>query len=365
MPKVALAYSGTLDTAICVHYMRRVRGLKVYTFSANLGQSQELRALFEKALELGATAAHIADLREKFVKDFVFPCVRAQAVYEGGYHLFSAISRPLILEELVRIAREEGCEYIAHGSRGIGNDIVRFQNGLRLLAPELKITVPLQDLKLRSLGQDIEYAKKHHIKVDLPSRAEYNMEENIWGVNIQIPQEEEGWPEPAANTYVRTVPLTATPPTAEVIDLEFEAGTPVKIGGVPKPPVQLIEDLNMIGGRCGIGRTDVIENRIAGLKTREIYEAPAAEILIRAHQALEALILDKETLHFKPLLSQKYAGMAYEGTWFSPLRRSLDDFFIRINKKITGRVVLSLLRGTITITDLSSPHSLFSHHGRK
>jgi argininosuccinate synthase len=357
MAKVALAYSGSLDTTICVYYLRAIRGLKVFSFSANLGQAEDLQPLVEKALQLGATAAHIADLRDKFAQEYVLPCVRAQAVYEGGYHLFSAISRPLIVEELVHIAREEGCEYVAHGSRGIGNDLIRFQNGIRALAPDLKAIAPLEEIKLASPEMDVEYARKHNIRFGEPSKTLYNIEQNLWGVNIQMPHDK-AWPAPPANTYVWTSPLGETPANEDVLEVEFESGNPVKIDGRPLAPVALIEELNQRGGRAGVGRYDVIENRILGRKTREIYEAPAADILLAAHAALETLVLDKETLHFKPLLSQKYAELAYEGRWFSPLRSSLDDFFSRINSRVTGTVRLGLLHGNVTIQRLESPHSL-------
>ena len=355
--KVALAYSGSLDTTICVHYLKAIRGLKVFSFSANLGQTEELQPLVEKALQLGAEAAHIADLRDKFAQEYVFPCVRAQAVYEGGYHLFSAISRPLILEELVKVAREESCEYVAHGSRGIGNDMIRFQNGLRTLAPDLKAIAPLEEIKLKAPAMDVDYARKHNLKFDEPTKTLYNMEQNLWGVNIQMPHDKP-WPEPPRNTYVWTVPVAETPSAGEEIEIEFAEGDPVRLDGEAMAPVRLIEELNKLGGRHGVGRYDVIENRILGRKTREIYEAPAGEILLRAHEALEALVLDKETLHFKPLLSQKYAELAYEGQWFSPLRASLDRFFAGLNARVSGRVRAQLLHGNVSIKNLDSPNSM-------
>lgn len=358
MPKVALAYSGSLDTTICLHYLTAIRGMKVYTFSANLGQSEDLLPLFEQALRLGAEAAHIADLRETFVTEYVFPCVRAQAVYESGYHLFSAISRPLILQETVNIAREEGCEYIGHGSRGIGNDMIRFQNGIQYLAPDLKVLAPLQELGLTSPEMDQVYAKKHRLRVQTPGGPPYNTEENVWGVNIQIPHDGGSWPVPPANTFLRTVPPVNAPAEPRSMEIEFEAGLPVKLDGKAYPPLALVEELNRIGGRYAVGRFDLIENRILGVKTREIYESPAAEILLRAHQALEALVLDKETLHFMPTLSQRYAELVYEGHWFSPLRRSLDAFFAEINERVTGKVGLELFRGNVSVTRMESRFSL-------
>ncbi len=359
MPRVALAYSGSVDTTICVHHLRHVKGMKVYTFSANLGQPEYLEPLAEQAVELGASAAHLADLREKFARDYIFACIRANAVYEQGYFLFSALSRPLIVEELVKIAEEEGCEFIAHGSRGIGNDMLRIENCIRAVAPALQVLTPLVDLDLRSPLDDLEYARKAGIRFESERRTVYNVEQNLWGNNIQLRDIKDTWEEPPKDTYILTTPVPETPSRPSVIEIEFREGNPVAVDGEEMGPVRLIETLNRIGGRCAVGRFDVVENRISGLKTREIYESPAAAILLAAHRALESISLEREVMHFKESLSQKYADLVYEGKWFLPVRKGLDAFFAQINEKVTGTVRLSLCRGALTVTGRKSPHSLF------
>jgi argininosuccinate synthase len=359
MPKVALAYSGSLDTTICVHYLRHVKGMKVYTFSANLGQPEYLAPLAERAVELGASAAHLADLRDKFARDFIFPCIRANAVYEQGYFLFSALSRPLIVEELVQIADDEGCEYIAHGSRGIGNDMLRITNCIRAVAPSMKVLTPLVDLGLRSPKDDLEYAKKNGLQYESEIQTVYNVEQNLWGNNIQLRGLKDTWEEPPKDTYILTSPPDDAPAKPAVIEIEFRQGIPVGVDGEELSPVQLIDELNKIGGRSSIGRFDVVENRISGLKTREIYESPAAAILLTAHRALESITLEREVMHFKESLSQRYADLVYEGKWFLSVREGLDAFFSKVNENVSGTVRLSLCRGALTVTGRKSPHSLF------
>jgi argininosuccinate synthase len=359
MPKVALAYSGSLDTTICVHYLRHVRGMKVYTFSVNVGQPEYLAPLAERAVELGAAAAHLADLREKFVRDYIFPCIRANAIYEQGYFLFSALSRPLIVEELFKIAEDEGCEFLAHGSRGIGNDMLRIENCIRAVAPSMKVLTPLVELGLRSPKDDLEYAKKTGIKFESEKQTVYNVEQNLWGNNIQLRDMKDTWEEPPKDTYILTVPPEDAPAKPVVIEIDFRGGDPVGVDGEELGPVKLIETLNKIGGRCAVGRFDTVENRISGLKTREIYESPAAAILLTAHRALESITLEREVMHFKESLSQRYADLIYEGKWFLVVREGLDAFFGKINEKVTGTVRLGLCRGALTVTGRKSPHSLF------
>ena len=359
MPKVALAYSGSLDTTICVHYLRHHKGLKVYTFSANLGQPEDLAPLAEKAVDVGASAANLADLREKFARDYIFPCIRANAVYEQGYFLFSALSRPLIVEELVRIADDEGCEALAHGSRGIGNDMLRIENCIRAIAPSVRVITPLVELGLRSPKDDLEYAKKTGLTPPRDVRASYNVEQNLWGNNIQLRDMCDTWEEPPKDTYLLTVPPEEAPAKATVIEIDFKQGDPVAVNGQALDPVRLIEELNQLGGKAAVGRFDVVENRISGLKTREIYESPAAALLLTAHRALESITLEREVLHFKDSLSQRYADLVYEGKWFLSVRQGLDAFFAKVNENVTGTVRLSLCRGAIMVVGRKSPHSLF------
>jgi len=359
MAKVVLAYSGGLDTTICVHYLRHVRGMKVYTFSANLGQPEYLEPLAEQAVELGASAAHLADLRDKFAREFIFPCIRANAVYEQGYFLFSALSRPLIVQELAKVAEEEGCEYIAHGARGTGNDMQRIENCIGAVAPQLEILTPLVDLDLRSPQDDIEYARRNGIRFESERKALYNMEQNLWGNDIQLLGIQDTWDEAPKDTYVLTTAPGEAPARPTVIDVDFARGEPVAVDGEELPPARLIDHLNKVGGRNAVGRFDVVENRISGIKSREIYESPAAAILVAAHRALESITLEREVAHFKEALSEKYADLVYEGKWFLPVREGLDAFFSRINEKVTGTVRLNLCRGALSVTGRKSPHSLF------
>jgi argininosuccinate synthase len=362
--KVALAYSGGLDTTICVHYLTEVKGMKVYTFSANLGQPEYLEPLAERAVEMGATAAHLADKRERFAREFILPTVRAGAVYEEGYTLFSALSRPLILQELVAIAEEEGCEFVAHGSRGIGNDRIRMNNCMRALAPDLKVLTPLEELGLRHTGDDLEYAKEHGLPCEEVRQTLYNVEQNLWGNNIQVRSIRDTWEEPPRDTYLMTVPPSEAPNKPASVVVGFEAGLPASVDGERLSEVKLIEKLNKIGGRCAVGRFDVVENRITGRKTREIYEAPAAAVLHAAHRALEWITLDKGVLHFKDGLSRKYADLVYHGEWFSPVREGLEAFFQKIEARVTGEARLTLFKGALNVTGRRSPNSLFAPDDR-
>jgi len=359
MAKVALAYSGSLDTTICVHHLKHAKGMKVYTFSVNVGQPEYLAPLAERAVELGAAAAHLADLREKFVTDYIFPCIRANALYEQGYFLFSALSRPLIVEELVKIAEDEGCDALAHGSRGIGNDMLRMENCIRAVAPSMKVITPLVELGLRSPKDDLEYAKKTGIQFESEKQTVYNVEQNLWGNNIQLRDMKDTWEEPPKDTYILTVPPDDAPSKPVIVEIGFRNGDPVEVDGEELGPVKLIETLNKIGGRCAVGRFDVVENRISGLKTREIYESPAAAILLTAHRALESITLEREVMHFKESLSQRYADLVYEGKWFLSVRQGLDAFFSKVNENVTGTVRLSLCRGALMVTGRKSPHTLF------
>ncbi|MHC4606345.1 MAG: argininosuccinate synthase [Planctomycetota bacterium] len=355
MARVALAYSGSLDTAICLHHLKEHQGLKVYTFTGNLGQSEYLEPLAEQAVELGATAAHLADLREKFAKRFIFPCIRANAVYEREDYLFAALTRPLIVEEIVNVALEEGCDCIAHGSRGIGNDLVRIENGIRALAPDLEILTPLKDLGLKGPKDEIAYAKAHGLPVESEKTTLYNVEQNIWGTSLQLRDMGDAWEEAPRDTYVRTVHPTEAPDRPVEVKIGFRKGVPVSVDGADLKPVKLIEKLNKIGGRCAVGRMDVVETRLNGDKTREIYEAPAAMMLHAAHRALESLTLEREVLHFKESLSLKYADLVFEGRWFLPVREGLDAFFQKIQEKVTGTVRLSLLKGNLSLVGRRAP----------
>lgn len=344
--RVVLAYSGGLDTDICIRWLQQ-QGFKVFALLTHLGQSNYLEPLGKKAVGLGATSAHIADLRHNFINSFIFPALKANACYEKGYFLGPALSRPIIVQELVRMAAEENCNFVAHGSGGVENDLSRFEKLLQSLAPELKIIAPLKELNLRTIEEIMHYAQVNDISIDKIKHVKYNIEENIWGINIQVYPEADLWKEPPFDTYLITTPLEETPDKPTVLEIGFEKGVPVLLDSERTNIVKLIETLNKIGGRNAIGRVEMVENKISGEKIREIYEAPAATILYTAHQALEEIILDKQTSHFKETLSRKYAELVYEGTWFIPFRQALDRFFDDINEKILGLVKLKVFKGNL------------------
>ncbi len=359
MSKVVLAWSGGLDTAICTHWLRHTRNLRVVTFSAHVGQSESMEPMGERALELGAQAAHVADLRDTFLRDYCFRALRAQARYGSGYLLSAALTRPLIVAELVRVAFEEGCEYLAHGCRGVGNDQARFERAIRDLTPNLKVLAPLQSLGLRSPKDDIDYAQMMGIPVPTPRSTLYNIEENLWGVSISLDGIKDLWSEAPADTYVATAPPGEAPERPGFVEIGFDAGLPVSLDGRRTDPVRLMETLNQAAGRHAIGRKEVVETRITGSKAREAYETPGATVLYAAHQALEEITLDRETLRLNNSLAREYGEIVYEGGWFSPLREGLDAYFERVQRPVTGDVRMKLHRGTVTVAGRRSPNSLY------
>jgi argininosuccinate synthase len=330
-----------------------VRGFNVISFMAQVGQMEYLGTLGEKAVQLGADTSYIADLRHRFINDFILPCLRANARYESYYLLSSALSRPLIAQELVRIAEEENCTAVAHGSRGFGNDHIRFNNCIHALNPELEIITPLHELGLRTIKDDIQYAGEHNIPVESPRETLYNLEYNLWGGNIQLGGLTAGtWPTPPRDTYIMTVPVEESPDKPTEVSVTLEKGMPVSLNGEKTDTLAMIEMLNKIGGRNAIGRIDMVEDKISGEKSREIYEAPAATILCHTFQALGQLVLPEDLLYLKAMLSQKYAHLAYHGEWFSPLRESLDAFFLTAARKISGTVRLKLFKGNCTVSKI-------------
>jgi argininosuccinate synthase len=353
--RVILAYSGGLDTTVCLHWLKE-KGYKVITLIAQLGQIQYLEPTGEKALDLGAEGVHIVDLRRKFINDYIFPALKAEAQYESGYLLSSALTRPLIAQELIRIANEEGCSIIAHGARLVGNQYVRFENSINTLSPDINLIAPLKELGFKSIKDDLEYAKKHGLPQDRIKYTMYNIEQNLWGANIQLGLVKKTTSEAPTDTYVMTTPVFEAQDKPTTIEIGFKKGEPVSMDGKMIEPLELITLLNKIGGRNAIGRTEIIENTISGEKSHEIYESPAATILYAAHHGLEEIILDKELLHYKKMLSQKLAELVYNGHWFTTLRQGLSNFFEYIQSSthggvgISGKVKLNLYRGIITVT---------------
>lgn len=356
--KVVLAYSGGLDTSVAVRWLSD-KGYDVIAYMADLGQGGNFQKLKKRALSAGASKVIVQDLNKEFAEDFAFQSLKAGAVYESKYLLATALSRPIIAKGLIETAKKEKAGYVAHGCTGKGNDQVRFEVTVMVLAPELKIIAPLREWNMFSREEEIEYARKKDIDIDVTKKSLYSLDQNIWGISIECGVLEEPWNEPPEDAYKMTVDPKVAPNKPRYIEIEFKSGVPVKLNGKRYAPVELVTRLNKIGGTNAIGRTDLVENRLIGIKSREIYEAPAAWILHNAHKDLEALVLDRELLHFKESISAKYAELVYYGLWFTPLKNALDAFVDKTQKKVTGTVKVKLLKGVASVVGRKSPYSLY------
>jgi len=355
--KVVLAYSGGLDTSAAIPWLREERGLDVVTFSADLGQGEELGPVAERAKASGAIEVRVEDLREVFLEEFVWPAVRASASY-GRYLLATALGRPLIARELARIGRETGARYVAHGCTGKGNDQVRFEATIAALAPEIRVIAPLREWGLKSREEEIAYAEKHGVSVPVTKEAPYSYDRNLWGQAIECGALEDPWTSPPEDAYLMTVSPEKAPDKAETIELEFEKGVPVGLDG-RTGAVELVGRLNELGGRHGVGRVDVIEDRLVGIKSREVYESPGATIISAAHRALEEATIPREVLAVQPLLSQRYGELVYNGLWFGRLRETLDGFFDVSQASVSGTVRLKLYKGNCIAEGRKSAESLY------
>jgi argininosuccinate synthase len=358
MKTVVLAYSGGLDTSVCVKWLAD-RGYRVVCFMANVGQGDPSAAAVARAKTAGASAVVVRDLRREFVADYVWPALQAHAVYEGGYLLATALSRPLIAKHLVDVAHVQRASAVAHGCTGKGNDQVRFEVTVRILDPRLAIIAPVREWAFRSRDEEIEYARRHRIPIDVTKRSPYSIDQNLWGTSIESGVLENPWTAPPADTYrsIRPPRRAAARPAAVTVD--FARGVPARVNGRRLDGVRLIERLNAMGARHGIGRSDMIESRVVGIKSREVYEAPAGAILLAAHQELERLVCDRELLFVKQSLSATYARLVYAGLWFTPLKQALDAFVRRTQRRVTGTVRLTLFKGACQVTGRRSPHSLY------
>jgi argininosuccinate synthase len=358
--RVVVAYSGGLDTSVMVRWLIEKKNAEVITFTGNLGHSRELKGVKEKALETGAVRAYVADMRKEFVEDYVFPALKASALYEKTYPMATSLGRPLLAKGLVEIARKEGATMVAHGCTGKGNDQVRFEVSVQALAPDLKNVAPLREWEFRSREEEIEYAQKHNIPVSVTVKNPYSIDENIWGTSVECGVLEDPMVEPPADAYQRTADPATAPATPEYVEIGFQHGVPVSLNEKALDPVTLIDMLNAIAGKHGVGRLDLVENRLVGIKSREIYEAPAATVLHFAHTELERLTLDKAVFHMKNQLSAEYANLVYNGLWFTPLRSALDAFVNDTQKNVTGLVRVKLYRGSMVIAGRQSVHSLYN-----
>ncbi len=356
--KVVLADSGGLDTSVAVRWLVD-NGYDVIAYMADVGQPADFGKLKKRAISAGASKVIIEDLKKPFAQDFVFQALKAGAVYESNYLLATALSRPIIAKGLAWAAKKEKAEFVAHGCTGKGNDQVRFEVTVMALMPGLKIIAPLREWDMSSREEEIGYAKEKGIDIDVTKKSPYSLDQNIWGISIECGILEDPWNEPPGGAYRMTVDPKKAPNKARYLDIAFKKGIPVKINGERYDPVKLIMKLNKVGGENGIGRTDLVENRLVGIKSREIYEAPAGWILHNAHKALEALVLDRELLHFKENISLRYGELVYYGLWFTPLKKALDAFVDETQRDVTGMVKVKLLKGALSVVARKSPHSLY------
>lgn len=358
--KVVLAYSGGLDTSVAVKWINETYGLDVIAYTCDLGQGQDIEAIRQKALRTGAVEAVAEDVRNLFVDYFAFPSLMAGALYEGKYPLATALGRPLIAQLMVRIARDHGAVAVAHGCTGKGNDQVRFDVTFQTLAPHLKIIAPVREWKW-TRTQELEYAAKHNIEVEATKKSIFSTDQNLWGRSIEAGILEDPWVEPPPETFQWTADPRSAPDEPEEVEITFDRGRPVALNGQNRDGTEIIEQLNKIAGRHGVGRIDHIENRLVGIKSREIYEAPAAIVLHEAHREIEFLTLSKESLRFKTLVSQQYADLIYNGLWFSSLHQDLMAFVVSNQQFVSGVARVKLFKGNAMIVGRKSEHSLYRH----
>ncbi|NLY75542.1 MAG: argininosuccinate synthase [Firmicutes bacterium] len=357
--KVVLAYSGGLDTSIIIPWLKENYGCEVIAYAADVGQGEELEPLEEKALKTGASKIYIEDLKEEFVKDFIFPMLKAGAIYEGKYLMGTSVARPVIAKRQVEIAIKEGADAVAHGATGKGNDQVRFELTFKALKPDLKIIAPWREWNIKSREEEIAYAEKRGIPVPVTKAKPYSMDRNLWHISYEGGILEDPWNEYNDDMFIYTVSPEQAPDQPEIVTIDFERGVPVAINGQAYDPVSLIFKLNELGGKHGVGRVDIVENRLVGMKSRGVYETPGGTILYEAHHALETITLDRDTLHYKQMMAGRYAELVYYGQWFTPLKKALDAFVDETQKRVTGSVKVKLYKGNAQTVGRKSPFSLY------
>ncbi|MFN8450684.1 MAG: argininosuccinate synthase [Anaerolineae bacterium] len=357
--KVVLAYSGGLDTSVIVHWLKQNYNCEIICFTADLGQEEELTGLEEKALKSGASKLYIRDLREEFLTDFVYPTMKAGAIYEREYLLGTSFARPLIAKHMVEIAELEGADAVAHGCTGKGNDQVRFEVTTMALNPKLKTIAPWREWDIRSREDALAYAEEFNIPVTSTLRSIYSRDRNLFHLSHEGGPLENPWNEPEEDMYKLSVSPENAPDKPQYVEIGFEHGIPVSVDGEKRPTVELFIHLNKIAAAHGIGRIDLVENRLVGMKSHGVYETPGGTIIHRAHQALESICLDKHTMHYKDILAVKYAELVYNGLWYTRLREALDAFVNVTQENVTGTVRLKLYKGNVIIAGRKSPHSLY------
>ena len=357
--KVVLAYSGGLDTSIIIPWLKEKYDCEVIAVAVDVGQGEELEPLHEKAKKSGASKLYIEDVREEFVTEYLWPMLKANAIYEGRYLLGTSIARPLIAKKVIEIAEKEGADAVCHGCTGKGNDQVRFELTFRALKPDVKIIAPWREWEIKSREEEIEYALARGIEVPVTKERPYSMDRNLWHLSHEGADLENPWNEPQDDLYMLTVPPHKAPDNPTYVEIMFEQGIPVGFDGEKLDGVTLIERLNKIAGENGVGITDIVENRLVGMKSRGVYETPGGTVLFKAHQELEQLTLDRFTLHYKEMIALKYAELVYNGFWFTTLRRALDAFVDETQKNVTGTVRMKLYKGNCTVAGRKAKRSLY------
>ena len=358
--KIVLAYSGGLDTSVAIHWLKNTYKARIIAFCADLGQGEDLNAVKVKAIKTGASKVYVEDLREEFVKDYIFPMLRANAVYEGSYLLGTSIARPLIAKKQVEIAVRENAQSVAHGATGKGNDQVRFELTYYALKPDIRVIAPWREWPFDSRQSLIEYAGKHKIPVTATKEKSYSIDQNLFHISYEGGILEDPWQEPPSDMYTMAVPPEKAPDKPEYVTIAYEKGNPVTLNNKRMSPARLLGRLNAIAGGNGIGRVDIVENRYVGIKSRGVYETPGGTVLHAAHRALESIVLDREVMHLKESLILRYAELIYYGYWFSPERKVLQNLIDDIQRDVTGTVRVKLYKGSCSVVGRKSSYSLYN-----
>lgn len=358
--KVVLAYSGGLDTSIIIPWLKENHDMDVIACCVDVGQGDELEPIKHKALRTGASNVYVIDARKEFAEDYIIPTVKAGAVYEGKYLLGTAMARPLIAKKLVEIAEKEGAGYIAHGCTGKGNDQVRFELTIKALNPDIKVIAPWREWNIKSREEAVDYAAARGIPIPVTKERPYSMDRNLWHLSHEGADLEDTKNPHPTDIYMMTTTPEDAPDKPEHVEIVFEKGIPVKLNGVAYKPLELLENLNEIGGRNGIGLIDLVENRLVGMKSRGVYETPGGTILVAAHKELEYITLDKQTMRFKQMVSDRYADLVYDGLWYTPLKEALDAFVDSTQQNVTGIVSMKLYKGSCVISGMESVYSLYN-----
>jgi argininosuccinate synthase len=357
--KVVVAYSGGLDTSIILRWVKENYGCEVIACAVDVGQASENKGIKEKALRTGASKFYLVDAREEFVTDFIWPALKAEALYEGKYLLGTSIARPVIAKKVIEIARKEKADAVCHGATGKGNDQVRFELTFKALMPHVKVIAPWREWEMKSREDEIDYAQRYGIPVPVTKAKPYSSDRNLWHMSFEggILEDPDNAPRP--EMFVLTKDPLKAPNRPETVTIDFEKGIPKRINGRALGPVALVETANKIAGRHGVGRVDMVENRLVGMKSRGVYEAPGATLLYAAHRELEGLVLDRETLHAKLVLAPKMGEMIYNGLWYTPLREAISAFIDSTQQRVSGSVRLKLYKGNVIVDGRTSPHSLY------